>query len=233
MVTKPIFEYIPLVLVFPSNLKITKSTNFLPSFYVLVWAENFVQLSTVLDNIIWLRRVNSVAAIQHLNQFFQQPRVPHLHAALRVLKYLTGQPALGIHLIKTQSHKLRAFCDSDWASCSHTRRSMSDYVVFLGDSLISWKSKKHQTISLSSAEAEYTSMRRIVAELAWLTRLLHELSVLSVIPVPVKCDNQGVVHITHNPMLHERTKYIELDCRCVREKLLSGLISLNHVPASQ
>lgn len=101
----------------------------------------------------------------------------------------------------------------------------------LGNSPLSWKSKKQATVALSSAEAEYRSMRRVCAELSWLTRLLSELTVFSLDPIPLKCDSQAAIHIAKNPVFHERTKHIELDCHYVREQLQAGLISLHYVPS--
>ena len=106
---------------------------------------------------------------------------------------------------------------------------MSGYFIMLGRSPISWKSKKQPTVALSSAEAEYRSMRAITAELSWLTRLLSELQVPSIIPIPIKSDSQAAIYIAKNSVFHERTKHIELDCHFVREKLHEGLISLSHV----
>ena len=103
------------------------------------------------------------------------------------------------------------------------------YVIFLGQSLISWKSKRQQTVSLSSAEAEYRSMRRLVVELAWLSMLLHELTVDNITPMPLKCDNQAAIYIAKNSIFNERTKHIELDYRFVRQKLMESLVSLTHV----
>jgi len=181
-------------------------------------------------NFLTHTRPDLAFAVQHLSQFMQQPRVPHFQALLHVLQYLQTTLDLGILLNNQADFSLVAYCDSDWAACTHSRRSVSGYLVFFGHSLISWKSKKQGIVSLSSAEAEYRSLRRLVAELAWLSRLLHELSVEDITPIPVKCDSRAAIYIAKNPVYHERTKHIELDCHFVREKLLAGLISLSHIP---
>jgi len=180
-------------------------------------------------NFLTNTRPDLAFAVQHLSQFMQCPRQPHFQAVQHVLRYLKGQPDLGLLFNNTAQYTIEAYCDSDWAACSHSRKSISGYVVFFGNSLISWKSKKQGTVSLSSAEAEYRSIRRLVAELAWLSRLLHELGITNITPIPVKCDSQAAIYIARNPVFHERTKHIELDCHFVREKLLAGLISLQHV----
>jgi len=180
-------------------------------------------------NFLTNTRPDLAFAFQHLSQFMQHPRVPHFQAVQHVLRYLKGQPDLGILLSKDSQFTLEAYCHSDWADCPHTRRSVSGYVIFFGATLVSWKSKKQGTVSLSSAEAEYRSLRRLVAELAWLSRLLSEFSIPDITPIPVKCDSQAAIYIARNPVFHERTKHIELDCHFVQEKLLAGLISLKHV----
>ena len=147
----------------------------------------------------------------------QAPRVPHYNAFIHVLRYIKGQPDLGVLLYKTADYTLQAYCDSDWVACAHTRKSVSGYVVFLGDSLISWKSKKQGTVSLSSAEVEYKSMQRVMAELSWLSRLLNELTISSITPIPVRCDNQAAIYIAKNLIFHERTKHTELDSLCARK----------------
>lgn len=159
--------------------------------------------------------------------------IPHFQALLHVLRYLKGHLDLGILLSNEMNFCLEAFWDSDWAACVHSRSSISGYVVFLGKSIISWKSKKQGTVFLSSIEAEYRSIRRLVAELTWLSKLLHELIVEEITPILVKCDSQIAIYIARNTMFHEITKHIELDCHFVREKLLAGLISLHHVGTKQ
>lgn len=84
-------------------------------------------------------------------------------------------------------------------------------------------------MSLSSAVAEYKSARKVVAELVWLFKLLEKLTVLLTLPIQVYCGNQAALHIARNPVFHEWTKHIEMDCYFVRDKLLEGLISLHYV----
>ncbi|XP_019242470.1 PREDICTED: uncharacterized protein LOC109222582, partial [Nicotiana attenuata] len=93
--------------------------------------------------------------VQHLSQFLQSPRVPHMAAALHMLRYLKGIFDLGLYYSNSSDFTVSAYSDSDWAACPDTRRSVTGFCVFLGDSLISWKSKKQPVVSLSSAEAEY------------------------------------------------------------------------------
>ena len=184
-------------------------------------------------NFLTNTRPDLAFAVQHLSQFMLTPRISHYQAVQHVLRYLKGQPNLGILLHKAQDSRLEAYCDSDLAAYSHTRKFVSGYVIFFGKSIISWKSRKQGTIALSSAEAEYRSLRRLIAELAWLTRLLAEFTIDSVTPVSVKCDKQATIYIAKNLVFHERTKYIEIDCYFVQAKLLDGLISLSYIPTAQ
>lgn len=177
-------------------------------------------------------RINISFSVQYLSQFFQTPKEPHLKEAYHVLRYLTNDPCLGIFLSNNADFTITAYCDSDWVACHDFRKSVSDYVVMMGDSPISWKSKKQTTISLSSVEAEYRAVRKVVGELVWLERLLTKLHLPCNLFISIFCDSQAVVHITRNPVFHERTKDIEVDYRFIRGKLQEGLIMLHHIPTS-
>ncbi|XP_060211881.1 uncharacterized mitochondrial protein AtMg00810-like [Lycium barbarum] len=182
-------------------------------------------------NFLTHTRPNICFAVQHLSQFMQSPCLPHMKAALHLLRCLKGIATHGIFFISNNDHSVSAFCDSDWAACSDTRKSVSGFCVLLGGCLVAWKSKKQPVVSLSLAEAEYMAMSKVVAEVTWLSMLLSDL-VVTCPSIPVYCDNQAVIHIARNPVFHERTKHIELDCHFVRTKRADGLIHLLHTSSS-
>lgn len=104
--------------------------------------------------------------------------------------------------------------------------------VFLGYFLISWKSKKQQTISRSSAEAEYHTMATIVCEFTWIRHLLQDLHTPPSKPTLLFCDNKFALHIAANLVFYEHRKHIELDCHLVCGQLQVGLIRTLHVPSA-
>ena len=171
-------------------------------------------------------------ATQQLSQFMSKPTKAHHAAAIRVLRYLKGCPGKGLFFPRTCSPHLLGFSDADWATCIDSRRSITGYCFFIGNSLVSWKTKKQTIVSCSSSEAEYRALASATCELQWLSYLLRDLRIpLSKTPV-LYCDNHSALHIAANPVFHERTKHLDIDCHLVREKSQAGLMLLLPVPSS-
>jgi hypothetical protein len=179
-----------------------------------------------------ITRPDITYSVHVLSRFMHAPRKPHMEAALRVLRYLKNSPGQGLFFPSQNDLSLRAFSDSNWAGCPISRRSTTGYYVFLGSSLISWWTKRQKTVSLSSAEAKYRAMTGTCCELSWLRSLLTDLRVLHPKPALLYCDNTAALHIAVNPVFHERTRHIEMDCHFIRDKIQDGLIETKHVAST-
>ncbi|XP_015074742.1 uncharacterized protein LOC107018707 [Solanum pennellii] len=149
-----------------------------------------------------MTRPDIAYTVQVLSQFMHKPKESHMLAAIRVIRYIKNAPGLSLFMSSTTSHQLFAYCDSDWVLVSQSRKSVTGYMIKVGSSLISWKSKKQETISRSSAEAEFRSMASTVAELSWLTGLFKELGVSIVQPIDLHCDSKVAIQIAANPIFH-------------------------------
>ncbi|XP_013617491.1 PREDICTED: uncharacterized mitochondrial protein AtMg00810-like [Brassica oleracea var. oleracea] len=172
-------------------------------------------------------------SVHVLSQVMHKAREEHWDAAIRVIKYVKGSPGQGILLRADSDLKIRAFCDSDWCGCSRTRRSLSAYMVLLGNSPVAWRTKKQDTVSHSSAESGYRAMSDALKELKWLKRLLADLCVRHEEPMDLYCDSKSAIYIAANPVFHERTKHIEKDCHSVRDAVKAKLIATRHVRTNE
>lgn len=173
------------------------------------------------QNYLTVTRPDILFAVSVVSQFLDSPYDSHWDAVVRILRYIKRSPGKGL-LYEDKGHtQVVGYTDADWAGSPSDRRSTSGYCVLFGGNLISWKSKKQSVVARSSAEAEYRSMALGTCELIWLKQLLTELKFCDLSPMQLVCDNQAALHIASNPVFHERTKHIEIDCHFVREKLVS------------
>jgi histone deacetylase 1/2 len=171
--------------------------------------------------------------VQQICLHMHDPRESHWGLIKRALRYIRGSTDFGLHLRTCTELDLRVYTDADWAGCPDTRRSTSGYCVYLGDTLVSWSSKRQATVSRSSAEAEYRGVANAVAECVWLRQLLGELLCPINKATLVYCDNISAVYMSANPVHHRRTKHVELDIHFVRERVALGEFRVLHVPTRQ
>lgn len=176
-----------------------------------------------------ITRPDITFAVHKLSQFLQFPTDVHLQAAHRILKYLKGNPGLGIFYYVDPAICINAFADANWGTCLDTRRSTTGYCVFLGTSLICWKSRKQQVVSRSSTEAEYRSMGDVTREILWIQQLLADFRIPVDHTAKLFCDNKSAIHIAQNPVFHERVKHVEIDAHTVRDQIKLGNLKTLHV----
>ncbi|GKB76384.1 hypothetical protein Tco_0943279 [Tanacetum coccineum] len=123
------------------------------------------------------------------------------------------------------------FSDANSANCLMTRRSLTGYCIFLGHSLVSWKTKKQPTIVRSSTEVEYRSMAATTCELLWLSFLLKDLGINIQFPITLFCDNKSAQMLADNPYFHDRSKHVNIDCHFTREEVQDGFLQTTHIPS--
>ena len=99
---------------------------------------------------------------------------------------------------------------------------------FLGRSLNMWSSKQQATVALSTAEAEYISASAYCSQLIWLKMQLEDYK-LKINSIPLFCDNMSAINISKNPVLHSRTKHIEIKDHFIREHVQKGTIDIQFV----
>ena len=171
-----------------------------------------------------------------LSQFSSNPSLEHYKSAKHVLRYLIGTKNYGI-IIKNEkssdSFNLNCYVDADWGSNFEDKRSTTGYLFYLNDDLISWSTRKQQTVALSSTEAEYMAESEAVKEVIWLKTFINELLFEIKIPIQVNCDNQAAIKLAKNPIYHARTKHIDIRHHFIREKVNDGLINLNYIQTSE
>lgn len=167
--------------------------------------------------------------VNRVCQFIQTPTDKHWEAVKRILRYVKGTVGHGLKIQQSANDILSAFSDADWAGSPEDRRSTSGFAVLLGSNLISWSSRKQQTVSRSSTEAEYKAIANVTAELIWLQTLLRELGIYQSSAPILWCDILGATYLTSNPVFHARTKHIEVDFHFVREQVARQALNVRFI----
>ncbi|XP_068663020.1 uncharacterized mitochondrial protein AtMg00810-like [Aristolochia californica] len=185
----------------------------------------------VVGSLVYLTitRPDITYVVHVVSQFASTPRTTHWTAVLCILRFLRGTMHHGLLLSSTSDLVLIGNSDADWVGDLTDRKSTTGYCIFLGNSLVAWKSKKQSVVSRSFAEEEYRAMATTATELIWFRRLLEELGFPQLSATPMFCDIQSAIQIAKNRVFHECMKHIEIDCHFVRHHYLQGSLTLPHV----
>ncbi|GJZ46767.1 retrovirus-related pol polyprotein from transposon TNT 1-94 [Tanacetum coccineum] len=157
-----------------------------------------------------------------------RPTKKHLHAVKQIFRYLRGTVNWGLWYPKDSSITLTAFADANHAGCQDTRRSTSGSMQFLGDRLVSWSSKRHKSVAISSTEAEYFAMSGCCAQILWMRSHLTNYG-LGFNKIPMYCDNKSAIALCCNNVQHSRSKHIDIRFHFIKEHVENGVIELYFV----
>ncbi|KAK3788830.1 hypothetical protein RRG08_032853 [Elysia crispata] len=174
--------------------------------------------------------------VTKLSQYLSMPSDRHMIVAKHVLRYLKATIQQKLTFRKAVDNlSLSSFCDSDWGN-SEDRKSITGYCFTLSREgpLISWKSKKQQSVALSSCEAEYMAMSSATQEGKFLLALINDMNIdLHVHDFTLNCDNQGAIALSKNPVHHQRSKHIDIRYHFVRDEISNGLMKVQYVPSEE
>lgn len=116
-----------------------------------------------------------------------------------------------------RNYSINAFCDANWGGDITDRKSRSGYLVYVEGALVSWASRKQNTMARSNTEGEYREVATTTQEIEVVRSALRELGVEVVRPMKILTDNWGASFIAHNPIGHSQLKHVALDLHFVRE----------------
>ncbi|XP_055590356.1 uncharacterized protein LOC129742481 [Uranotaenia lowii] len=179
-------------------------------------------------------RPGLAATANYFSQFQACPNERHWVQLRRVLRYVKGTLNYGlVYEASIDGPMLEVYTDADWASDIVDRRSVSGAVFKLFGATVSWIAKKQATVSLSSTEAELVALCKAACHGQWLIRVLKDLGLSVVEPVPFHEDNQSTIKIVSNPKDTGRLKHIDVKHFFVRDLVESGCIKVDYVPSAE
>lgn len=161
-------------------------------------------------------------------RFQANPKESHLTAVKRIFRYINGTKDFGLWYPRGDNFDLVGYSDADFAGYKVDRKSTSGSCQFLGSSLVSWHSRKQNSVALSTAEAEYIAAAACCSQLLWMAQQLRDLG-FDFKSVPIKCDNTSAISIAKNPVQHSRTKHIEVRYHFLRDNVEKGKIDISFI----
>jgi hypothetical protein len=178
-------------------------------------------------------RPDVAVAVSICARYLAKPTKAHLDLAVRTLRYLLHTKHLGLEYTTTQSPVLETYVDASWAADHATRRSRYGFAIYYGNALISWRSKLHSCICLSTAEAEYVGATEAVKETMWLRHLLQDIGLGQDGATVVHEDNAACIKMASNKVVSGRNKHMEIKMHYVRERLEAGDIELRYISTTE
>ena len=155
-------------------------------------------------------RPDIMHAVSLISRFMECPKEIHLLAAKRIFRYLQGTANYGLFYKKGEKSDLFGFTDSDYAGDLDDRKSTSGYVFMLGSGAVSWSSKKQPIVTLSTTEAEFVAATACACQAIWLKKILEELHFKQEGAIAIYCDSSSAIKLSKNPVLHGRSKHIDV-----------------------
>jgi len=167
-----------------------------------------------------LSHLDVTYAVNPLRKFTAHPCTLHLCVLHQFLQYLKASPRKCMFIPSGSTLQVTAFAEFDEGSCV-TWRSATEIYVFLGDLLISWKSKKQPTVARSSADTEYHALMSVTSEHLWIRQILQIFEV----PICLLSWHFATTNLQFRLqqiwLIHEHSKHVDINHPIIREHVKS------------
>jgi hypothetical protein len=165
-----------------------------------------------------------------VSRFLERPTEEHLQAVKKILRYIAGTLEYSLRYGRwTRTTWLVGYCGSDLIGDIDMRKSTTGALFFLSKCLVSWQSLKQQVVALSSCKVEYITATTAVTQAIWMARLLGDLLGRESEIVELKVDSKSALALARNPVLHERSKHIDLMYHFIQNCLAEGTVSATYI----
>jgi hypothetical protein len=172
-------------------------------------------------------------SVNLVSRYMDKPEEAHLQAVKSILRYIKGTTTLGLLYKKGGDFTLTGYTDADWGGDLDERKSTGAFIFTVGNTPISWSSRKQTCVSLSSTESEYRSLVETCKEAIWIQNLYTELGYNKGGAVTIHCDNMSTIKISKNPIYHSRTKHFEIHLHFVRDMVKRKRIQVLYLPTDE
>lgn len=164
--------------------------------------------------------------------FYQgkSPTQADWEAVKKLVRYLKKTRNKKLMFTSNDKLTLSAYTDADWAGCKTDCKSTSGFICLLGDSIISWSSKKQLTVSLSSTEAEYIAAAHCCQEILWISQLLEDCCITIDKPIKLYEDNQSCIKMSSNEKFSARSKHINIKYHFLKDLINEKFIEMVYCP---
>lgn len=178
-------------------------------------------------------------SVSYLARFNSRHNSSHWTAVKHLLRFVRGtmQRGLDFGTQRGRDVLIKGYADADYAGDVDTRRSTTGFVYFVRGSLVSWKSRRQPSVTLSTTEAEYMAIGDCAKHGLWLSRLLEhiigDITIDVPIQLPLSNDNQGAVFLCNEASVNNKSKHIAIRHHFIQELVRDGKISVSHVSTKE
>lgn len=159
-------------------------------------------------------------------RYASNPGQSHMDAVSQIFQYLKGTKDVGILYRKEAGLDLKGFVDSDFGNCEDSRKSTTGYIFTLAGGPVEWKSKRQDTVAMSTMDAEYIAAGAAATMAIWIRNFINDLRIPGyyIDAVPLYIDNNAALKLTRNPEFHSKSKHIDIKHHFIREKVIKDKI---------